>query len=214
MWLEILQVAAAALSPLVAVQVTVWRDNRKEVRARRLDIFHTLMMTRDSWLSPEHVRALNAIPIEFHGDRKAKAILEAWRAYLAHLNLPLFDNDTQKFLWADQRAVLFVKMLHTMAVYFKYDFDETFIRTTAYTPRAHGQLEDESLEMRRLLLELLRGERSLPVSEAAAGQQAQLATPAKPQLVAPAPTTGDQVEDLKKQLAEPGEPTRPKPTQE
>lgn len=75
--LEILMVLATALSPLIAVQVTVGLGKRKEVRDRRIAVFHSLMVTRDAWLSTEHVRALNLIPIEFHGDKKAKAILEA-----------------------------------------------------------------------------------------------------------------------------------------
>jgi hypothetical protein len=85
-------------------------------------------------------------------------------------------------------------------------------RYDTYTPRAHGLLEDEGLEMRRLLLEVLRGQRSLPIAQLPTSQQPQLAAPSKPQIVAPlsAPTTGDEVAELKRQLEAPSEPTAPK----
>jgi hypothetical protein len=159
-----------------------------------------------------HERFALLIPIEFYGDRKAKPILEAWRSYHAHLSMPLLETEAERILWSNTRAELFVTMLHVMAKYFKYDFDPTFIRTTAYTPRAHGLLEDEGLEMRRLLLEVLRGQRSLPIAQLPTSQQPQLAAPSKPQIVAPlsVPTTGDEVAELKRQLEAPSEPAAPK----
>lgn len=211
MWIELLTAVGTAVSPLIAVQVTQWNTDRKEVRRRKIGVFHMLMLTRDAWLSSEHVRALNMIPIEFYGDRKAKPILEAWRAYNAHLNMPLLATEAERILWSNTRAELFVTMLHMMAKYFKYDFDATFIRTTAYTPRAHGLLEDESLEMRRLLLEVLRGQRSLPIAPLPAGQQPQVAMPSQLQTAAPlpAPSIGDEVAELKRQIEAPSEPTAP-----
>jgi hypothetical protein len=160
----ILEIVAVMLSPLVAVQVTVWRQNYVEARKRKLGIFHTLMMTRESWLSQEHVRALNSIDIEFHGERKAKKILEAWRAYLNQLNAPLSASEAEALLWNQTRTNRFVTLLGEMAKYFGYDFDETMIRSTSYSPRFYGELEAEGNEIRKLLLQLLRGERALPMT--------------------------------------------------
>jgi hypothetical protein len=63
-----------------------------------------------------------------------------------------------------------------------------------------------------LLLEVLRGQRSLPIAQLPTSQQPQLAALSKPQIVAPlsAPTTGDEVAELKRQLEAPSEPTAPK----
>lgn len=200
MWIELLAALGTAVSPLIAVQVTQWNTDRKEVHKRRIAVFHTLMLTRDAWLSAEHVRALNLIPIEFDGDREAKSIIEAWRAYFAHLNLPVLATEAERILWSNNRAELFVSMLHVMAKYFKYDFDQTFIRTTAYTPRAHGQLEDEAAELRRLLLEMLRGHRSLLIGQ----HQPQLAAASNPQLAGAStlPPAGGSISELKKQLTD------------
>ncbi|MDE2314976.1 MAG: hypothetical protein KGK06_01085, partial [Xanthomonadaceae bacterium] len=60
-----LTIAAVLLSPLIAVQVTRYLDNKKEVRERQLWIFKTLMATRASSMSPHHVEALNRIDLEF-----------------------------------------------------------------------------------------------------------------------------------------------------
>jgi hypothetical protein len=56
MWIELLTAVGTAVSPLLAVQVTQWNTDRKEVRRRKIGIFHTLMLTRDAWLSSDHVR--------------------------------------------------------------------------------------------------------------------------------------------------------------
>ena len=43
---DILMVLATAISPLIAVQVTRYLDDRNEVRGRKLKVFKTLMATR------------------------------------------------------------------------------------------------------------------------------------------------------------------------
>jgi hypothetical protein len=81
---------AIMVSPLIAVQVSEFLNKRKESRGRRVGIFKTLMGTRASRLSADHVQALNTIDIEFHGkDKRSRQVLEAWKAYLNHLNTRL-----------------------------------------------------------------------------------------------------------------------------
>ena len=83
----ILMVIATALSPLIAVQVTRYLDDRNEQRGRKLAIFKTLMATRAYTLAPAHVDALNRIDLEFSAKRKSeKAVLDVWQQYLDHLS--------------------------------------------------------------------------------------------------------------------------------
>ena len=83
---EALLITATALSPLIAVQVTRYLDDRKEVRGRKLKVFKTLMATRAYSLSAAHVEALNTIDLEFSPKRRAeKATLDVWQQYLDHL---------------------------------------------------------------------------------------------------------------------------------
>lgn len=62
---EIIMVLAVFLGPVVAVRLTRFLDDRKEVRERKLWIFKTLMATRAYTLAQTHVEALNRIDLEF-----------------------------------------------------------------------------------------------------------------------------------------------------
>jgi hypothetical protein len=59
-------VVATAAGPVGAVLITFWRENRANLRARRLQIFRTLMATRQIPISREHVNSLNLIEVDFH----------------------------------------------------------------------------------------------------------------------------------------------------
>lgn len=78
-----LMIAAVLLGPIIAVQLTRFLDNKKEVRERKLKVFQTLMATRAYALSWDHVEALNRIDLEFDkNNKKEKPVIEAWKAYL------------------------------------------------------------------------------------------------------------------------------------
>lgn len=155
-WLNVL---AVLLSPLVALQVSTWLDKRREARARRLNVFRTLMATRATGLSADHVQALNMIDIEFTGaDRASKAVRDRWREYLDHLG-----TRGSSEVWHARREDLFVELLHAMGTAVNYEFDKTHIRRSAYFPRGHGELERDQQAIRRAVVDLLEGRRSLPI---------------------------------------------------
>ncbi len=150
------------LAPLVAVQISEFLQKRKEGRARRVELFKTLMATRASRLSGDHVKALNMIDIEFHGtDRRSRRVLEAWKAYLNHLNTPLPPE-----VWLSRGNDLFFDLLFAMAQGLGYSMDKTDMRSTSYFPSGYGRLEDEQGRIRSGLLELVEGTRSLQVKPA------------------------------------------------
>ena len=66
---DVLMIAAVLLAPVVAVQVQKWLEQYRAERERQLRIFKTLMATRATGLSHDHVQALNLIDLEFQGDR-------------------------------------------------------------------------------------------------------------------------------------------------
>src|SRR5262249_12547950 len=57
--------AATLLGPIAAVLITRYIDQLRERSSRRLWIFRTLMATRRTLLSPEHIAALNQIELDF-----------------------------------------------------------------------------------------------------------------------------------------------------
>ena len=157
---DILMIAATALSPLIAVQVTRYPDDRNEEKGRKLQVFKTLMATRAYDLSPAHVEALNRIDLEFSASKRAeKAVLEVWQQYLDHLGSKSLTGQ----LWDDKRVDLLVDLLHAMGKSLGYDFNKTQIKNATYSPRAHGQIENEQEQMRQLTLEVLEGKRPLPM---------------------------------------------------
>lgn len=164
---EWLTIGATLLSPLIAVQVTRWADRRRDQRDRRFRIFRTLMATRAQLVSAAHVEALNLIDVEFHGPGrtlKEKAITEAWKIYLDHLNTP--SSSSQE--WLTKRQELFITMLQKMAFYFGYDLDQVHLKNQTYYPNAHNDLENDEYAIRKAWISILKGERSLPVSRAPA----------------------------------------------
>ena len=164
---DVLLVAAVLLAPLIAIQVSVFLETRREKRQRRMNLFRTLMMTRAARLVPDHVNALNMIDIEFSGaDAKSKKVRAAWKAYLDILH----SADLSGEVWNEKAHDLFVDLLHHLAVHVGYDFDRTHLRRNAYFPRGFGETEMDQIAIRTGVRELLEGKRALPVSAPPADQ--------------------------------------------
>lgn len=154
-------VVAALLGPVLAVQAQKLLERRRDVKERRLAIFRTLMATRAAMLSPQHVEALNAVPVEFYGSSLVlRQINEAWKLYLDHHDERLPPNDA----WAQKRLDLFQDMLHLMSQFLGYSFSKTQLARDIYSPRAHGDLETEQTIIRRGLVNLFSGEFALPLA--------------------------------------------------
>ena len=157
-WLIIL---AVFLGPVVAVRLTRYLDEQREIRERKVQIFKTLMATRSYTVSWAHVEALNKIDLEFDKDvAKEKEVIEMWKEYLDHLyNITGMPIDQ----WDHRRIELLVDLLHKMARVLDYDFDKTHIKNSSYSPVAHGQEENENKALRLGLIQILEGKRSIPV---------------------------------------------------
>ena len=157
---DILMVTATAVSPLIAVQVTRYLDDRNEARGRKLQVFKTLMATRAYNIAPIHVEALNRIDLEFSLKKPSeKAVLDVWQQYLDHLG----DRQMDPTMWAMRRVELLVDLLYAMGKALGYDFNKTQIKNGTYSPSAHGRIESEQERVRALTLELLEGKRVLPL---------------------------------------------------
>lgn len=156
-----LMIAAVLLGPIIAVQLTRYLDDKKEERERKLQVFKTLMATRAYVVSWDHVGALNRIDLEFDKNiPNEKAVIEAWKAYLDLLG----DRVMSPELWNTKRVDLLVELLHKMAQVLNYDFDKTHIKNSSYAPAVHGNIEDEQRDIRKGVIELLQGKRSLPMA--------------------------------------------------
>lgn len=155
-----LMIFAVVTGPLIAVRLSRYLDNRREVRDRKLEIFKTLMATRSTLLSPHHVESLNRIDLEFNAKhRKEKEVIEAWKAYLDLLN----DTSVAADQWAVRRVDLLVELLHKMARVLDYAFDKTHIKNSSYHPRGYGELEADQTAIRLGVKALLEGQLEVPI---------------------------------------------------
>jgi hypothetical protein len=157
---NILIILATALSPLIAVQVSQYLSNQRDARDRKVWIFKTLMATRASSLSPRHVEALNCIELEFSPqNKKEKPVLDLWAELLTHLSNDQISAD----VWVEKRRDLLIELLCAMGTTMGYGFNKAQIKNGVYAPVAHGRIETENEEVRQLVLEVLKGSRSLPL---------------------------------------------------
>lgn len=168
---EWLIVLATLAGPILAVQAQKFVERARERRQQKLRIFYSLMATRATRLSADHVQALNMIDIEFYGSRfigfrfqssKEKKVVEAWRIYHDHLNQH-FESETLS-AWAARGDELFTDVLHAMSIALGYDFDKVQLKRGIYTPKAHGEHEDAQLIIRDSLVKILSGEKAFPMA--------------------------------------------------
>jgi hypothetical protein len=149
-------VFATLLGPVFAVQAQRIVAKRSEARDRQLWLFRSLMNTRVGTLSVEHVNALNAVPVEFHA---VKSVMQKWRTYLDHLR----TQNTALDVWLEKRRDLYTDLLDTMAKFLGYEFDLVQLKNEIYAPQGHAELETEQQVIRRGIVELMKGERTLPL---------------------------------------------------
>jgi hypothetical protein len=136
----------------------------RERRRRKISLFEQLMATRGSRVSSEHVRALNMIDLVFYGEKtlgvlrrstQEKAVLEAWKEYLDHLNNKAPESDIS--LWFTQGDDRFTALLFAISKDLGFSFDRVQLRRGIYTPIAHGEIEAEQTELRKATLSLVTG---------------------------------------------------------
>ncbi len=157
---DIAIVIATMVGPVLAVQAQKWIERSREKKQRQIWIFRTLMATRATSLSPAHVEALNAVPIEFYGNsRHLKEIVDSWKAYLDYLS----QENVPPEVWAQKRFDLFVELLHKMASFLGYNFNQVEISREVYSPKAHAQIQNEQDIIRQGVAKLFRGEIALPM---------------------------------------------------
>lgn len=178
-WSDAAIVIATILGPILAVQIERYLQRQRSVEDRRQTIFRTLMATRAASLSPAHVEALNAVPVEFYGQRckKLKEINDRWKTYLDHHTVQAPATD----VWFQKRQDLFIDLLYSISKFLGYEFSRSQLERDIYSPQGHSELEAEQTVIRKGLVALLNGQSSLnmavkefPYDEAASKEQEEL----------------------------------------
>lgn len=168
---DFVMVIAVLVAPFLAVYAQNQIEALRERRRTKLWIFKTLMATRAAILSPDHVRALNMIDLEFTGKgAKERLVVRRWREYLDHLgSMPQGDSDDAKAampVWGEKSNEHLTDLLIAMGNCFGYDLDKVAVRKGIYSPQGHAQDELEQRALRRLLLQVAAGRQPLVIAPA------------------------------------------------
>jgi hypothetical protein len=175
--LTIVTIIAVFAGPLLAVRLTRSLDLKREERQRKFQIFKDLMTTRSTQINYEHVKALNAIEVEFYNDEK---IIYAWKKYmecLTELSMlkPVINpsnqkeidefikNQSENLIFHQKKQTLFAKLVHEIARYLKIEIEQLDILAPGYAPQGWLNDENEQRALRKGLIELLDLKRSLPI---------------------------------------------------
>lgn len=160
--MEILTIIAILLGPIISVQIQKYLERTRTDLNRKLDVFKTLMATRGSSLSYQHVEALNRIDLEFSNDKKFAKIIEAWKEYFD--NLSKHDQSKEELVvWGARNEELLANLLYEMALSLHYKFDKVLIKRNIYSPVGHANIEMENNIIRKGLMNLMKGEIAFPV---------------------------------------------------
>lgn len=85
-------IIAVLVGPILAVLITRFIDDQRASKARRMEIFRTLMRTRKTPIHFEHVGAINLVEIEFANET---SVVQAWKNYLNNLGERIADTASQ-----------------------------------------------------------------------------------------------------------------------
>lgn len=152
-------ILAIIASPLIAVLVSSWLQDRKEKRRQQILVFSTLIATKALPLSPQHVEALNKIDIEFFGNRKITEARKQLLDNFDHYPQDTSDPEYQKKLdsCGEKAENLLIDLIYEMAQALGYNFDKVYIKRGIRFPKGHADYMEEQELIRRGIVGLLSG---------------------------------------------------------
>lgn len=155
---DIAIVIATFLGPILAILASELIHKGRQNQDRKEWVFRTLMTTRSSRLSPDHIQALNHIEFAFSRNSDIK---DAWGLYFTHLKTNRGTTAAENKVWQTSCDTHLTNLLYKMANDLNISVTKTNIMQPAYYPLGFELNELEQQELRQLLLQLLKNERSI-----------------------------------------------------
>lgn len=157
-------VFATLMGPILAIQAQKLLERKRALDERRMLIFRMLMATRAARLAPQHVEALNSVPIEFYGkDKKLRAIVAAWKSYIDHMGVTIGEGGMSQEVWNKTCNDFFFDLLSLMAEFLGYEFNRVELSKEVYSPKGHYWIESDQEIIRKGLAKMFSGELALPM---------------------------------------------------
>ena len=150
MSIESINILAILLSPVIAVVVTLWYQNRREKRNTKLSLFITLMAYRKT-TKPTYdwAKSLNLIDIVFADN---PAVVKLWHEYHGHLCVDATTQATQH---------TYLNLLSEMAKELDYKRLQQTDIDTFYRPNVHEKDAQENQELFDQILRVLKNTESI-----------------------------------------------------
>jgi hypothetical protein len=148
-------VLATFLGPIFAVSITLWRDDRKDTRNRRMFVFRNLMATRRMPISQEHVNALNLIEVEFY---KCPSVEARWRDYKNHLYTGPEDDE-----WRKKKEKLLANLLFEIGKVLDFQIPALEIFEGGYAPGGWEYRDARAGAVLEYILAMAKNTASLPM---------------------------------------------------
>ena len=105
-------ILAILVGPSIAVWITRKIDQERADKARKMEIFRTLMRTRGMPIHWDHVGALNLVEVEFSDHEN---VIERWKEYLAHLNERPPEEQADLATFGKKRDTLLTALMDVIA---------------------------------------------------------------------------------------------------
>ena len=156
--MQTINIIAILASPLIALGVTVFLQDRKEKRQAQMYVFSTLIATRHVPLSEENVRALNTIDLYFYN---APQVRKLWREYYEMLNNAGLNNA----LGFPQRQQKSLELITEMANVLGYGKTiKSFDVNRVYYPEGLGKSHSRGEAIAEELLRVLKSSNGIQMS--------------------------------------------------
>jgi uncharacterized protein DUF6680 len=107
----LLTLVAIVVSPLIAVLVTTYLQDRKERRSQKVWLLSTLIATRHNPLTDETIRALNMIDVVFHDAPRVRTL---WHEYYDMLHNEGLNNPTGWEQWQKKNLEMITEMARVL----------------------------------------------------------------------------------------------------
>ena len=147
----IITALATLITPLAAIAISVWYQNRKQKREEKYKLFSSAMIHKKAFPpTVEWVNALNLIDVVFQDNPK---IIQAWHklyeyVYVRPMDMKLFEQKTLDLPSEMAKELGYPNLKQT-------DIDKF------YNPEAHGNQAARVSEMQTELLRVLKNTQSL-----------------------------------------------------
>jgi hypothetical protein len=157
---------ATLVSPIAAVLITRWLDDRRESRQRKYNCFENLMASRRKQLSGQFVDSLNLALIIY---MDSENVIRELYSLFDHFNntAPIAKEDQEGWKqWHDEKETRITKLIFEMCKELNVSskIEQLDIMKKHYAPQYWADTETDQVAIRKFVVDLREGKVKFPVS--------------------------------------------------